>query len=78
MRSTMWRSILALAGLTMLAAGAAAAQTTYPNVKFGGLLQVQFFDYNNSGNTLYASLPNTFTESDFYVPSPSTRRTAPA
>jgi hypothetical protein len=67
MRSTMWRSVLAIAGLTMFAAGGAAAQTTYPNVKFGGMLQVQFYDYNNSGNSLYNSLPGPFPESEFYV-----------
>jgi hypothetical protein len=69
MRSTMWRSILALAGLTMLAAGGVAAQTTYPNVKFGGMLQTQFYDYNNADNAAYLALPAAavFPESEFYV-----------
>jgi len=69
MRSTMWRSIFALAGLTMLAAGGAAAQTTYPNVKFGGLLQTEFYDYNNADNTLYQAIPapGNFPEDMFFI-----------
>jgi hypothetical protein len=52
----------------MLAAGGAAAQTTYPNVKFGGLLQTEFYDYNNSGNTLYNSLgAATLPEDEFFI-----------
>ena len=33
MRSTMWRSASSLAFLVLVTAGAAAAQTAYPNVK---------------------------------------------
>ena len=57
MRSMMWRSALSLALLTLLTAGVAAAQTTYPNVKMTGRLQVEFYDFNNSDNALYAALP---------------------
>jgi len=69
MRSTMWRSAFALASLTLLAAGGAAAQTTYPNVKFGGMLQTQFYSYNNLDNAAYLALPPAavFPESEFYV-----------
>ena len=57
MRSTMCRSAFGLAFLTLLAAGTAAAQTTYPNVKMSGRLQVEFYDFNNGDNALYAALP---------------------
>lgn len=57
MRSTTWRSALSLAFLTLVTAGAAAAQTTYPNVKIVGRLQVEFYDFNNGDNALYAALP---------------------
>lgn len=57
MRSTMCRSAFGLAFLTLLAAGTAAAQTTYPNVKMTGKLQVEFYDFNNGDNALYAGLP---------------------
>jgi hypothetical protein len=67
MRTTMWRSAFALASLTLLAAGGAAAQTTYPNVKFGGMLQTQFYDYNNSGNTAYVAAAGALPESNFWV-----------
>jgi len=69
MRSTMWRSILALAGLTVLAVGVAAAQTTYPNVKFGGLLQTEFYAYNSFDNAAYMAQPAAaiFPEDMFFV-----------
>ena len=69
MRSTMWRSASSLALLTMLTAGAAAAQTTYPNVKVGGRLQVEFYDFNNGENALYAALPASAraAESNFLI-----------
>jgi hypothetical protein len=67
MRPTMLRPALGLALLTLLTAGTAAAQTTYPNVKFGGMLQVQFYDYNNGDNTLYTALPGYRPESNFWV-----------
>jgi hypothetical protein len=57
MRSTMCRSAFGLAVLTLLAAGTAAAQTTYPNVKVTGKLQVEFYDFNNGDNAIYAALP---------------------
>jgi len=69
MRSMMWRSALSLALLTLLTAGVAAAQTTYPNVKMTGRLQVEFYDFNNSDNALYAALPSAVRapESSFLV-----------
>jgi len=69
MRSMMWRSAFGFACLMLLAAGSAAAQTTYPNVKFGGMLQTEFYDYNNADNTLYQSLPPAVVlpESDFFI-----------
>ncbi len=65
----MWRSASSLAFLTMLAAGAAAAQTTYPNVKVTGKLQVEFYDFNNGENATYAALPTAVRapESSFLV-----------
>ncbi len=57
MRSTMWRAASSLALLTLVTAGAAAAQTTYPNVKMSGRLQVEFYDFNNGENAIYAALP---------------------
>lgn len=57
MRSMMWRSASSLALLTLLTAGVAAAQTTYPNVKMAGRLQVEFYDFNNGENAIYAALP---------------------
>ena len=65
----MWRSASSLAFLTMLAAGAAAAQTTYPNVKVTGKLQVEFYDFNNGENAIYAALPTAVRapESSFLV-----------
>lgn len=57
MRSLMWRSASSLALVTLLTAGAAAAQTTYPNVKMAGRLQVEFYDFNNGENAIYQALP---------------------
>jgi phosphate-selective porin len=48
MRDMMWRPASSLACLILLAAGTAAAQTTYPNVKMTGRLQTQFYGYSNS------------------------------
>ena len=69
MRSMMWRLAFGFSCLMLLAAGTAAAQTTYPNVKFGGMLQTEFYDYNNADNTLYQSLPAAalLPESDFFI-----------
>jgi len=57
MRSLMRRSALGLTLVTGLAVGTAAAQTTYPNVKMSGRLQMEFYDFDNGGNALYAALP---------------------
>ena len=69
MRSTLLRSASGLALLTLLAAGAAAAQTTYPNVKLAGRLQVEYYNFNNSDNALYATLPTAVRapESSFLI-----------
>ena len=69
MRSTFCRSASGLALLTLLASGTAAAQTTYPNVKMAGRLQVEFYDFNNGDNALYAALPTAVRapESSFLV-----------
>lgn len=69
MRSTMWRSASSLAFLALLTAGAAAAQTTYPNVKMSGRLQMEFYDFNNGENALYAALPTSAraAESNFLI-----------
>jgi len=77
MRSTMWRSAFALASLTLLAAGGAAAQTTYPNVKFGGMLQTQFYSYNNLDNAAYLALPAAAVIS-FKASTPRSSYTTPA
>jgi len=69
MRSLMWRSASSLALLTLILAGAAAAQTTYPNVKMVGRLQVEFYDFNNGDNAIYAALPTPAraAESNFLI-----------
>ncbi len=65
MRSTMWRSASSLALLILVTAGTAAAQTTYPNVKLAGRLQVEYYGFNTGENTLGARL--TTPESSFMI-----------
>lgn len=57
MRLTKWRLAASLAVLALALPGAAAAQTSYPNVKIVGRLQVEFYDFNNGDNAIYAALP---------------------
>jgi len=63
----MIRSALSLALLGLLAAGTAAAQTSYPNVKIVGRLQVEFYDFNNGDNAIYAAIPTRAAESNFLI-----------
>jgi phosphate-selective porin len=53
----MWRSALSLA-LLIFTAGVAAAQTTYPNVKMAGRLQVEYYGFNTTENALGALIPS--------------------
>lgn len=57
MRTMMSRAAVGLAVFVALGAATAAAQTTYPNVKMSGRLQMEFYDFNNGDNALYQALP---------------------
>jgi len=69
MRSSMCRSAVSLALLALMSAGVAAAQTSYPNVKIVGRLQMEFYDFNNGDNAIYAALPASAraAESNFLI-----------
>ncbi|HEX5003787.1 MAG TPA: porin [Gemmatimonadales bacterium] len=57
MRLTKWRLAASLAVLALALPGAAAAQTSYPNVKLAGRLQVEYYDFNTTDNALGALIP---------------------
>jgi hypothetical protein len=62
MRASASRILNLLAAYTLGLVGAAAAQTTYPNVKLNGRLQEQFYYFDNSAYT-----PALGTTSNFFI-----------
>ncbi len=53
----MSRAAIGVALFAALGAATATAQTTYPNVKMTGRLQMEFYDFNNGDNAIYQALP---------------------